>query len=62
MYALPPFRSARTFADPVNPRSDIGSKECYTSTLFVCYDFIRPDQAQFLSWRSGLNDFTMPCT
>lgn len=42
--------------------SDIGSRECYTATLFVCYDLIRPDQAQFLSWRSGLNDFTMPCT
>lgn len=40
---------------------DIGSKECYTATLFVCYDLIRPDQAQFLSWRAGLNDFTMPC-
>ena len=41
--------------------SDIGSRECYAATLFVCYDLIRPDQAQFLSWRSGLNDFTMPC-
>ncbi|GAA6060259.1 hypothetical protein JCM10212_003959, partial [Sporobolomyces blumeae] len=39
---------------------DIGSKECYTATLFVCYDLIRPDVAQYLSWKAGLNDFTMP--
>ncbi|KAL8278246.1 hypothetical protein RQP46_009419 [Phenoliferia psychrophenolica] len=39
---------------------DIGSKENYTATLFTCFDLIRPDHAQFLSWRSGLQDFTMP--
>ncbi|GAA5865046.1 hypothetical protein JCM5353_004669 [Sporobolomyces roseus] len=39
---------------------DIGSRECYTATLFVCYDLIRPDVAQYLSWKAGLNDFTMP--
>lgn len=42
-------------------RSDIGSRECYTATLFICYDLIRPDVAQYLSWKAGLNDFTMPC-
>lgn len=26
--------------------------------VFVCYDLIRSDQAQYLSWKSGLNDFT----
>ncbi|GAA5918516.1 hypothetical protein JCM1841_003276 [Sporobolomyces salmonicolor] len=39
---------------------EIGSRECYTATLFVCYDLIRPDVAQYLSWKAGLNDFTMP--
>ncbi|SGZ23972.1 BQ5605_C023g09673 [Microbotryum silenes-dioicae] len=39
---------------------DIGSKECYTATLYVCYDLIRLDTAQYLSWKAGLNDFTMP--
>ncbi|GAA5870209.1 hypothetical protein JCM8547_006917 [Rhodosporidiobolus lusitaniae] len=39
---------------------DIGSRECYTATLYVCYDLVRPDVAQYLSWKAGLNDFTMP--
>jgi clathrin heavy chain len=39
---------------------DIGSRECYTATLYVCYDLIRSDVAQYLSWKAGLNDFTMP--
>lgn len=26
----------------------------------MCYDLIRPDHVQLLSWRAGWNDFTMP--
>ncbi|KAI6093672.1 clathrin heavy chain [Hypoxylon rubiginosum] len=39
---------------------DIGSRECYVGMLYSCYDLIRPDTVLELSWRSGLNDFTMP--
>lgn len=28
--------------------------------LYACYDLIRPDIVLELSWRHGLNDFTMP--
>jgi clathrin heavy chain len=28
--------------------------------LYACYDLIRPDVVLELSWRHGLNDFTMP--
>jgi clathrin heavy chain len=28
--------------------------------LYACYDLIRPDLVLELSWRHGLNDFTMP--
>ncbi len=28
--------------------------------LYACYDLIRPDVVVELSWRNGLNDFTMP--
>nr|CAG8563230.1 8822_t:CDS:10 [Entrophospora candida] len=38
----------------------IGNKECFTSCLFVCYDFVRPDIVLELAWRHGLNDFAMP--
>ncbi|KAI1466714.1 clathrin heavy chain [Daldinia caldariorum] len=39
---------------------DIGSRECYVGMLYACYDLIRPDLVLELSWRHGLNDFTMP--
>ncbi|KAF3056441.1 putative clathrin heavy chain [Daldinia childiae] len=39
---------------------DIGSRECYVGMLYACYDLIRPDTVLELSWRNGLNDFTMP--
>ncbi|KAI0013525.1 clathrin heavy chain [Xylariaceae sp. FL0662B] len=39
---------------------DIGSRECYVGMLYACYDLIRPDLILELSWRHGLNDFTMP--
>lgn len=28
--------------------------------LYACYDLVRPDLVLELSWRNGLNDFTMP--
>jgi len=39
---------------------DIGSRECYVGMLYACYDLIRPDVLMEVSWRHGLNDFTMP--
>ncbi|KAF2876123.1 clathrin heavy chain [Massariosphaeria phaeospora] len=39
---------------------DIGSRECYVGMLYACYDLIRPDVVLEVSWRHGLNDFTMP--
>lgn len=39
---------------------DIGNKECFAATLFVCFDLLRPDIVAELSWQHGLNDFYMP--
>lgn len=39
---------------------DIGNRECYVGMLYACYDLIRPDLVLEMSWRSGLQDFTMP--
>ena len=39
---------------------DIGSRECYVGMLYACYDLIRLDVVMEISWRHGLNDFTMP--
>lgn len=39
---------------------DIGSKECYAAMLYACNDLIPLHTAMELSWRHGLNDFTMP--
>ena len=39
---------------------DIGSKECYVGMLYACYDLIPPHTVLEISWRNGLNDFTMP--
>lgn len=39
---------------------DIGNRECYVGMLYACYDLIRPDVVLEMSWRNGLNDFTMP--
>ncbi|KAF2810277.1 clathrin heavy chain [Mytilinidion resinicola] len=39
---------------------DIGSRECYVGMLYACYDLIRPEVVLEVSWRNGLNDFTMP--
>jgi clathrin heavy chain len=39
---------------------DIGNKECFAALLFVCFDLLRADVIEELSWRHGLNDFCMP--
>ncbi|PRT52721.1 Clathrin heavy chain [Wickerhamiella sorbophila] len=39
---------------------DIGNKECYVATLYTCYELIRPDVVEELSWRFNLRDYTMP--
>ena len=39
---------------------DIGNKECFAATLYVCFDLMRPDVVEELSWQHGLNDFYMP--
>jgi len=39
---------------------DIGSKECYVGMLYACYDLIQLHTVMEISWRHGLNDFTMP--
>lgn len=39
---------------------DIGSKECYVGMLYACYDLIPLATVMEISWRHGLNDFTMP--
>ncbi|KAK3629435.1 Clathrin heavy chain [Elasticomyces elasticus] len=39
---------------------DIGSKECYVGMLYSCYDIISLPTVMEISWRHGLQDFTMP--
>ncbi|RPD64311.1 clathrin heavy chain 1 [Lentinus tigrinus ALCF2SS1-7] len=39
---------------------DIGNKECFAATLFCCFDLLRADIVEELSWQHGLNDFYMP--
>jgi clathrin heavy chain len=39
---------------------DIGNKECFAALLFICFDLLRADVIEELSWRQGLNDFCMP--
>lgn len=39
---------------------DIGNKECFAATLFICFDLLRADIVEELSWLHGLNDFYMP--
>src|SRR3954447_4767592 len=49
--------------DPANSLSqfvDIGSRECYVGMLYACYDLLPLDVVMEISWRHGLNDFTMP--
>ncbi|RCI04960.1 hypothetical protein CU098_004297 [Rhizopus stolonifer] len=39
---------------------EVGKRECFSAMLYTCYDLMRPDFVMELSWRHGLNDFTMP--
>lgn len=39
---------------------DIGNKECFAATLFCCFDLLRADIVEEVSWQHGLNDFYMP--
>lgn len=39
---------------------DIGNKECFSATLYICFDLLRSDVVMELSWQHGLNDFYMP--
>jgi clathrin heavy chain len=39
---------------------DIGNKECFSALLFICFDLLRSDIVEELSWQHGLNDFYMP--
>jgi len=39
---------------------DIGNKECFGAMLYLCFDLLRPDVIEELSWQHGLNDFYMP--
>jgi clathrin heavy chain len=38
----------------------IGNKECFAAMLYVCFDLLRSDVVEELSWQHGLNDFFMP--
>lgn len=37
-----------------------GNKECYIATLYTCYDYVRSDVVEEVSWRHKLQDYTMP--
>ncbi|KAI0044509.1 clathrin heavy chain 1 [Auriscalpium vulgare] len=39
---------------------DIGNKECFAALLYICFDLLRADVVEELSWQHGLNDFYMP--
>jgi len=39
---------------------EVGNRECFAAMLYTCYDLMRPDVVMELSWRHGLNDFSMP--
>jgi clathrin heavy chain len=39
---------------------DIGNKECFAAMLYICFDLLRSDVVEELSWQHGLNDFYMP--
>lgn len=39
---------------------DIGNKECFAAMLYACFDLLRSDVVEELSWRNALNDFFMP--
>ncbi|KAL7419060.1 Clathrin heavy chain [Cryptotrichosporon argae] len=38
----------------------IGNKDAWTAILFVCYELVRPDFVDEMSWRFGLGDYSKP--
>ncbi|KAJ1618574.1 armadillo-type protein [Pavlovales sp. CCMP2436] len=36
------------------------NKACFASTLFTCYELLRPDVVMEIAWRNGLTDYAMP--
>jgi len=47
-------------ADDISHFVDIGNKECFAPLLYVCFDQLRLDVVEELSWQRGLNDFYIP--
>lgn len=39
---------------------DIGNRECFAAMLYICFDLLRADIVEEVSWQHGLNDFYMP--
>ena len=39
---------------------DQGLHECFSASLFNCYDLLHPDVILELSWRHKIMDFAMP--
>ncbi|EGN91992.1 hypothetical protein SERLA73DRAFT_99912 [Serpula lacrymans var. lacrymans S7.3] len=39
---------------------DVGNKECFAAMLYICFDLLRSDIVEELSWQHALNDFYMP--
>jgi len=39
---------------------DIGNRECFAAMLYICFDLLRSDVVEELSWRHSLNDFYIP--
>jgi len=38
----------------------VQDKACFSSTLYTCYDLVKPDIAIELAWRNGYTDYAMP--
>lgn len=36
-------------------------RECFTASLFTCYDLLPPSVMLELAWRHSLVDLAMPC-
>jgi len=38
----------------------IGNKDAFAAILYVCYELVRPDFVEEMSWRYGLGDYSKP--
>ncbi|OXG17129.1 clathrin heavy chain [Cryptococcus neoformans Ze90-1] len=38
----------------------IGNKDAFAAILYVCFEFVRADFVEEMSWRFGLSDYSMP--